>query len=70
MEQDASAFDMAQESNAKACPVRGPFDETRNVGDHEAAEGGNLYHPQVRRERRKGIRGNLGARGRKGCKER
>ena len=57
MDQDARAFDVAQELVAESGAFAGPFDQTRNVGD-DASPFVALDHPERRDERREGIVGD------------
>ena len=61
VDQRFRALDMAQESLAKACPLCRAFDQTRDVGEHEA-KAIDLGDAKLRIERCEGIVGDFGAR--------
>jgi len=54
---------MAQELDAQAVAQVRAFDETRDIGHHEAAEIVKLHHAEVRFEGSEGVVGNLRPRG-------
>ena len=61
---------MAQELNAQAVAQVCAFDETGDIGYHEAAEIGELHHAEVRFEGSERVVGDLGAGGRDARNER
>ena len=60
---------MAQESLAEACALRSAFDQTRDIGEHEA-NAIDLGDSKLRIERREGIVGDFGARSGQSTQER
>ena len=64
MSQQAGTFDMPEKLDAKALPQVRPFDQSRDIGDHESPEIVELHHAELRLERGEGIIGNLGMRSR------
>ena len=62
MQQQARALQVAQELVAEARAFGGAFDQSRNVGDDEAASFVGAHDAELRRERRERIVGDLGPR--------
>ena len=46
---------MPQEGQSKPCPLRGPFDQSRDIGDNKGSALFSDNHPQIGNKGRKGI---------------
>ena len=55
---------MSQETQAEAGPAMRAFDQPGNVGHHEGAKATTIDNAEIRRQRGKGIVGDLGPGGR------
>ncbi|OPZ01076.1 MAG: hypothetical protein BWZ09_02808 [Alphaproteobacteria bacterium ADurb.BinA305] len=64
VQQQARARQVLEETDAEARAFRGALDQPGNVGDHEAAVLPHAHHAEVRHQRREGVVGDLGFRGR------
>ena len=70
MEQRAAPLDVLQEAMPEPCALRGPRNETRDVGEHERGFVADAHETEMRRERGERIVGDLGLRARDGADER
>ena len=61
MQQHAGALQVAQEQVAQTGTFRGAFDQTGDVGDHEALFRAHAHHTQVGVQGGEGVVGDLGA---------
>ena len=69
MQQQMGTLQMAQELVPQAGAFGGPFDQSGNIGDHEAAVLVGTYHAQAGGQRGEGVIAHLGTRGRDGADE-
>src|SRR5262245_62351737 len=63
MHEHLGALEVPEKLMAEAQAAMRAFDQSRHVGDHEAAVLAKPYHAQVRHERREGVIRNLRPRG-------
>ena len=70
MQQQARALQMTQKPVAESRTFGGAFDQSRNIGDDEAAVVIGPHDPELRRERRERIIGDFRPRCRDGADQR